>query len=89
VLWDGPAFKAGLAEGTQIVAVDGQAYTPEDLLDAVRRGKGGAAPLALLVKTKDEYRTVTFDYHEGLRYPRLERMPGATSRLDDILAPRK
>ncbi len=88
VLWDGPAFKAGLAEGTQIVAVNGDAYSPDALLDAVREGKGRAAPLALLVKTKDEYRTVGLDYHDGPRYPRLEPIPGAPLRLDAILAPR-
>jgi predicted metalloprotease with PDZ domain len=84
VLWDGPAFRAGLTEGTQVVAVNAQAYSEDGLKDAVRR-KG---PLELLVRDKDEFRTVAVDYHDGLRYPRLERIEGAPDRLGDILRPR-
>ena len=29
------------------------------------------------------------DYHDGLRYPHLERVPGTPDRLANILAPRK
>ena len=47
------------------------------------------APLSLLLKNGDRYRTVAFDYHDGLRYPRLERIPGTPDRLGDILSPRR
>lgn len=89
VNWDGPAFLAGLAEGTQIIAINGLAFSPEDLEDAVRAAKGSTTPIELLVRTRDAYRTVRLDYHGGLRYPRLERIPGAPDLLDQILAPRK
>ena len=89
VEWDGPAFKAGLTEGTQIVAVNGDAFNADDLKDAIKNAKGAAAPIELLVKDNDRYRTVAVDYHEGLRYPRLERVAGAAASLDDILAPRR
>ena len=36
----------------------------------------------------DEFRTLNFDYHGGLRYPRLVRIPGTRDRLADIFAPR-
>jgi predicted metalloprotease with PDZ domain len=88
VLWDGPAFKAGLTVGTQIVAVNGKAYDADDLKSVITAAKDSAAPIALLVKKDDVYRTVPIDYHGGLRYPRLERIPGAPALLDDILAPR-
>jgi len=29
------------------------------------------------------------NYHGGLRYPHLERLPGTPALLDDLLAPRK
>jgi predicted metalloprotease with PDZ domain len=89
VMWDGPAFKAGLAEGTQIVAVNGDAYDLDDLKDAIKAAKGGTTPLSLLVKTKDQFRTVAIDYHDGLRYPKLERIEGKPALLDDILAEKK
>lgn len=89
VLWDGPAFKAGIAEDSQIVAVNGEAYDAETLKAAITAAKTSAAPIALLIKTGGEYRTVNVDYHDGLRYPHLERIAGQPARLDDILAPRR
>jgi len=89
VSWDGPAFKAGLTEDAQIVAVDGDAYSPDALMDAIRAAAAGSAPIELLVKDNDQFRTVRIDYHEGLRYPRLERVAGASASLDAILEPRK
>ncbi|MGA2951034.1 MAG: peptidase M61 [Caulobacteraceae bacterium] len=89
VTWDGPAFKAGLAVGTQIVAVNGEAYDADGLKDAIKTAAKGTAPIQLLVKTDNLYRTVAIDYHGGLRYPHLTPSgPGAKS-LDDILAARK
>jgi len=89
VIWEGPAFKAGLTEGTQIVAVNGDAYSADALKDAIKNAKTGAAPIELLVKDNDQYRTVRVDYHDGLRYPHLERTAAGPATLDDILEPRK
>ena len=89
VQWDGPAFKAGLTEGVTLVAVGGQAFDPDDLKDAIRQAQATGAPISLLVKDKNAYRTVTIDYRGGLRYPRFERVAGTPARLDDILEPRK
>ncbi len=89
VSWDGPAFKAGLTEGTQIMAINGETYAGEDLKQAIRMAKSGTAPIELLVKDKDTFRTVRIDYHDGLRYPRLERLAGPPASLDEILRPLK
>ncbi len=89
VAWGSPAFKAGLTSGTKLIAVNGVAFEAEKLTDAVKRGKGASEPLELLVRNDDRYRTVRLDYHDGLRYPHLERDPARPARLDDILAPRK
>jgi predicted metalloprotease with PDZ domain len=89
VLWDGPAFKAGLTEGTTLVAVNGEAFDADLLKDAIKAAKTSGAPIELLVKNKNEFRTVSIPYTGGLRYPRFERVAGVPARLDDILAPRK
>ena len=89
VQWEGPAFKAGLADGVKLIAVNGLAYEADRLKDAVTAAKGGKEPLELLVKAGERYRTVAIDYHDGLRYPRFERIAGTPARLDDILAARK
>jgi predicted metalloprotease with PDZ domain len=89
VQWDGPAFKVGLTEGSQIVAVNGDTYNVDDLKDAIRNAKGGTAPIELLIKDNDQFRTVRIDYHDGLRYPRLERTGSGAASLDQILEARK
>jgi len=38
----------------------------------------------LLVRKGNNLRTISLDYHDGLRYPRLERIPGTPDRLDAI-----
>jgi predicted metalloprotease with PDZ domain len=88
VAWNGPAYKAGLAVGTQIVAVNGEAYDADLLKDAITAAKSSMAPIELLVKDNNRYRTVAVDYHDGLRYPHLTPTPGAARRLDEILSPR-
>jgi predicted metalloprotease with PDZ domain len=88
VLWDGPAFKAKLTAGGQILAVNGVAYSPEVLKDAIRSAHGTNAPVELIVKTGDLYTVASIDFHGGLRYPHLQRDPSNPARLDDILAAR-
>jgi predicted metalloprotease with PDZ domain len=85
VVWDGPGFQAGLAANSSIVAVNNRAYKPEVLKAAVKDAKGGTAPISLLVKKGNVFRTIALDYHGGLRYPHLERIPGTKDRLDTIL----
>jgi len=89
VMWEGLAYKNGLTVGTQIVAVDGTAYTADRLKDAIRDAPKSRGPMELLVKNGDRYRTVRMDYHDGLRYPHLERVASVPARLDEIFAARK
>jgi predicted metalloprotease with PDZ domain len=88
VAWDGPAFKAGLTADTQIIAVNANTYDADGLKEAITAARRTAAPLQLLVKNNDTYRTVSIDYHDGLRYPRLERVGNVAPSLDAILTPR-
>jgi len=89
VRWDGPAFKAGIAPTSTLLAVNGQQYKPERLKDAVVAAKSGNAPIELLLRNGDEYRSFRIDYRDGLKYPHLERIAGAPDRLSAILAARK
>jgi predicted metalloprotease with PDZ domain len=88
-MWDSPAFKAKLTESTQILAVNGIAYTAEVLKEAVRSAKDAKSPIELIVKIGDRFRVVALDYHGGLRYPHLERDASVPARLDDIWAARQ
>ncbi|EKU84677.1 M61 family metallopeptidase [Massilia timonae] len=84
VVWDGVGFRAGLAANTTIVAVNNRVYKGDVLKAAVRANKDGKAPIALLVRKGDNLRTITLDYRDGLRYPKLERIPGTKDRLDAL-----
>ena len=86
VRWDGPAFKAGITSGATLVAVNGHAYKPEVLQDAITVAKNGKTPIELLLKYQDEYKTVPVDYHGGLQYPHLLRVKGTPDYLDQIIA---
>jgi predicted metalloprotease with PDZ domain len=89
VLWDGPAFKAGLTVGDQILAVNGIAYDADRLKEAITAAKGNSQPISFIVKDGDHYRVTPIAYHDGLRYPRLERIAGKPDLLSRIYAPLK
>jgi predicted metalloprotease with PDZ domain len=88
VLWDSPAFNAGIAVGNQIVAVNSRTYSDDDLKQAIKEAAGNGRAAELLVKDGNLYRTVTLDWHGGLRYPRLEKVGKGGGTLDALLAPR-
>jgi predicted metalloprotease with PDZ domain len=88
VRWDGPAFRAGIASGGTLVAVQGRDFSVDRLKDAIAAAAEGA-PLDLLVHTGDAWRTFRIDYRGGLRYPHLERIAGTPDRLGAILSPRR
>ncbi|RYY11704.1 MAG: hypothetical protein EON55_13715 [Alphaproteobacteria bacterium] len=87
-IWDAPAFKAGIDVGTQIQAVDGQAFTPERLKASILAAKDGKEPIRLLVKNGTRFRDLAIDYHGGPRYPRLEKTGAGEGGLDKLLMPR-
>ena len=89
VQWNSPAFQAGLATGMEIVAVNGRAASPSAISEAITAAKDPNTAVELILKDADRYRTVRIDYHDGLRYPRLERIAGTPDRLGDILTPRR
>ncbi|WP_298670474.1 peptidase M61 [uncultured Sphingomonas sp.] len=88
VTWDSAGFTAGLTVGTAIAAVNGENYSPERLKAAIAEAAGEKPPVTLLVRNGEEYRTVTLDWHGGLRYPRLEKIGTGEGGLDRLLAPR-
>src|SRR3954471_16174545 len=88
VLWDSPAFNTGMTIGNQIVAVNNRTYSADALKQAIKDAKDRGKAPGLLVKAGDLYRTVTLDWHGGLRYPRLEKVGKGNGTFDALLAPR-
>ncbi|MBA3675803.1 MAG: M61 family metallopeptidase [Sphingosinicella sp.] len=87
IAWDSPLFNEGVTTGTQILAVNGRAYSADDLKSAIRAAKGGKDAIKLLVKKGSSYRTIDLHHHTGLRYPVLEKIGTGPSSLDALLAP--
>lgn len=88
VAWDSPAFKAGLDVADSIVAVNGLEYSSARLKAAITAAKSSREPIRLTIKTRDRIHDVAIDYHDGLRYPRLEKTGDGEAGLDRLLAPR-
>ncbi len=88
-IWDGPAFRAGIVNGTKIVAIGGVAYTKEGLAAAIKAAKDPKAPVKLLVERNKRYSEVSVDYTGGLRYPWLEPLAVGEMPMDRLLKPRR
>ncbi len=82
-----PAWRAGLAPGMRVLAVDGQQFSSDTLEYAVKRAQHSTTPITLIVTQTGWYQTLSLDYHDGLRYPHLERIPSTTDMLASIAAP--
>ena len=88
VLWDSPAFNAGLTVGSELIAVNGRKFDGDAIKQAIKNAANGGPSPQLLIHDGDVYKTVALDWHGGLRYPRLEKVGKGEGTLDALLAPR-
>jgi predicted metalloprotease with PDZ domain len=88
VLWNGPAFKAGLAPGMKLVAIDGHAYSAKALRDGIMRAHRDGKPLQIGAQMDGVTRQYAVRYDGGLKYPHLVRVAGTPDYLQEILAPK-
>lgn len=89
VLWNGPAFKAGLAPHMQIVSIDGESYSTTALRAAIARTHESGKPLQVRARADGSTELHTIDYRGGLKYPHLVREAAKPDYLKQILAPRR
>jgi predicted metalloprotease with PDZ domain len=89
VVWDGPAFKAGISTGATLLAVNGQEFTTAVLDDAIAAAKDSPDPIRLTLKYQGAVHEVALPYHGGLQYPHLVRIEGSPDYLSQLIAPRK
>jgi predicted metalloprotease with PDZ domain len=87
VRWNGAADKARLTPGQKVLAVNGQIFTSDVLRQAIRDAKGNTQPIRLIVQSDTWVSNAEIDYHDGERYPVLERVEGTPAYLDDITKP--
>ncbi|HZD95060.1 MAG TPA: M61 family peptidase, partial [Candidatus Sulfotelmatobacter sp.] len=87
VIYDSPAWKAGIAPGSVLAAVNGRKFNPDILRDALKGGKGNGPNLEMLVVNGDFYKSYTLNYHDGEKYPHLMRDESKPDVLDEITKP--
>lgn len=87
VRWNSPADKARLAPGMKLIGVDGNVFSNDALKAAIIAAKGATDPIHLITESDTFLSTADIDYHDGLRYPHLERVEGTPDLLDSITRP--
>ena len=87
LLWGGPAFRAEIAPGQSLVAVDGSVYDADRLTQALIAARRSAKPIVLMIKDGDSFRTVAIAYRGGPRYPALEKIGNGPAGLDRMFEP--
>jgi len=83
-----PAARAGIGPGMTLIAVNGKRYTPDVLDAAMVEAQKSQGPIDLLVVSDDYFRTVSVPYHDGPRYPHLERAGTGSDLLSAVLSSR-
>jgi predicted metalloprotease with PDZ domain len=87
VRYGGPADAAKLYPGQQIIAVNGKAFSAEALTGAIHDAVGKTEPIHLVVEHEGAITNVDINYHDGEKYPVLQRVEGTPDYLLDIAAP--
>lgn len=82
-----PAAVAGAAPGMTLVAVNGRKWSESALQSAVKASKDATGPIELLLMNGDTYKTYSLNYHDGEKYPHLQRDPSVPDLLQQIITP--
>jgi predicted metalloprotease with PDZ domain len=88
VLWNSPAFTAGLAPGMKLIAINGRKFDDDLVDDQLKAAQGSSAPMEILAQNLDSYITAKLDYHAGPKYPHLTRTQGTSDLLTEVIAPK-
>ena len=81
-----PAAKAGIGPGMKVLAVDGRKFSKNAWREALKAAKTSSAPMEVLVENTDYIRTFKIDYHDGEKFPHLERDASKPDLLSGIYA---
>jgi predicted metalloprotease with PDZ domain len=82
-----PAWRAGLAPGMHVLAVDNQEFSAGVFEYALKKAQHSSAPISLITSQTGWFQTLSLDYHDGVRYPHLERIEGTPDMLAAIMLP--
>jgi predicted metalloprotease with PDZ domain len=83
----GTAYDAGIAPGMKIVAVNGAQYSADNLREVIGNAKTVLNPIQFIVANGAQFKTMAMDYHDGLKFPHIERDGARPDYLGEILHP--
>ena len=84
----GPVQMAGIAPGAKITSVNGRQFSPAVLRGEIQDAAAKGEAIELVVKNGEYFSTHKVDYRGGEKYPYLEKRPGKSDVLGEILRPR-
>jgi predicted metalloprotease with PDZ domain len=89
VMVGSPAYAAGLGPGMKLVRVNGKAYSPDGLRQAILADALSKSPMTVEVDMDGGKipRTLSINYHDGLQEPHLERAGTTADVLHEIIKP--
>lgn len=82
-----PAFESGVSPYLRIIAVNGRAFSVDELNREIANSRSSADTIVITVTNTGVIETHEIRYQGGNRYPHLERVEGTANYLDDILKP--
>ena len=80
--------QAGIGPGMKLIAVNGRRYSLQVLREALRAAKSSTDPIELVVENGELTQSYKLAYHDGERFPHLERDPSKPDLLQKIIQPR-
>jgi len=83
-----PAFAAGLAPATKLIAIGGRKWSEDAAKEVIIAAEHNTVPIELIVESGDIVRTLRVDWHGGLAYPHLTRNAKQVDLLSRIITPR-
>ncbi|HEX4441423.1 MAG TPA: M61 family peptidase [Thermoanaerobaculia bacterium] len=83
-----PAAEAGVGPSMRLVAINGRRYSVKGLREALAEAKRGVSGIELLVENVDTFKTCKIEYHDGEKFPTLERDAAKPDLLSRIGAAR-
>jgi len=82
-----PAFESGVRPYLRIIAVNGRAFSVDELNRAIANTRSSIGAIVITATNTGTIETHEIHYQGGNRYPHLERVEGTADYLDDILKP--
>jgi hypothetical protein len=76
---------AAYTAGMKITAVNGRRYSLPIWREAVRAAKSIAEPIELLIENGEMVKAYKLEYHDGERFPHLERDGSKPGLLEQII----